>query len=90
MGGLISHGRMILVDNRVAAIGSIHLSPPSLDSRRELAILVRDSDNIKELSDFFENLASNGSNVMSLSEAQPPAEDDEDEDEDELFATVGE
>jgi len=89
MGGLISHGRMILVDNRVAAIGSIHLSPPSLDSRRELAILVRDSDNIKELSDFFENLASNGSNVMSLSEAQPPAEDDEDEDEDELFATVG-
>jgi phosphatidylserine/phosphatidylglycerophosphate/cardiolipin synthase-like enzyme len=89
MGGLVSHGRMILVDNRVAAIGSIHLSPPSLDSRREVAIVTQDPDNIRELNDFFESLASDVSNIVSLSEAQVLTEDDEDEDEDEMYSTVG-
>ncbi|HYR91211.1 MAG TPA: phospholipase D-like domain-containing protein [Terriglobia bacterium] len=90
MGGLISHGRMILVDNRVAAIGSIHLSPPSLDSRREVAIVVRDQENIRELNDFFDSLAADGANLMSLSsEAQVRPDEDEDEDEDEIYSTVG-
>ncbi len=90
MGGLISHGRMILVDNGVAALGSIHLSPPSLDSRREVAIVVRDRENINELNDFFDSLAADGSNLMSLSsETHVRTDDDEDEDEDEIYSTVG-
>jgi len=90
MGGLISHGRMILVDNGVAALGSIHLSPPSLDSRREVAIVVRDRENINELNDFFDSLAADGSNLMSLSSGtHVRTDDDEDEDEDEIYSTVG-
>jgi phosphatidylserine/phosphatidylglycerophosphate/cardiolipin synthase-like enzyme len=55
-GGLISHGRMALIDEKTAIVGSIHLSSPSLDLRRELAILIEDSTIVAELHDYFENL----------------------------------
>jgi phosphatidylserine/phosphatidylglycerophosphate/cardiolipin synthase-like enzyme len=87
MNGLVSHGRMTLVDNRVAVVGSIHLSPPSLDSRREVAILVREPSIVNELNEFFETLASERSNLISLSEAQtPPTEDEEEDEDDESFS----
>src|SRR5207237_490100 len=55
--GLLAHGRMILVDRRIAVIGSFHLSPPSLDWRREVALVIDDLPILTELYDYFENLA---------------------------------
>ena len=83
MGGLICHGRMIVVDGKTGIIGSIHLSPPSLDSRREVAIVTEEPNLVAELYDYFENLAMNDVNLMSLWAAPPMSPEDEDDEEDE-------
>lgn len=49
----LPHGKLILVDNRVAIIGSISLSAVSLDRRRELSVLIEDPDGIAKLGNFF-------------------------------------
>ena len=54
--GLLSHGKMMLVDDDAAAIGSISLSPPSLNIRREVAVMIREAGNRAELKRFFEKL----------------------------------
>jgi len=41
--GLKLHGKMLLADGVTAIVGSINLAPGSFDSRRELAIEVRDA-----------------------------------------------
>jgi len=79
--GLISHGRMILIDEKTAIIGSIHLSPPSLDSRREVAIVIEDPSLVAELYDYFENLAAE--TKMCLWAAPTVAPEDEDDEDDE-------
>lgn len=56
LGGLLSHGKMILVDRQTALIGSISLSRPSLDSRREVAVLLRDPGCVGRLNEFFRGL----------------------------------
>jgi phosphatidylserine/phosphatidylglycerophosphate/cardiolipin synthase-like enzyme len=84
MDGLIAHGRMILIDKKTAIIGSIHLSPPSLDARREVAIVIEDGPIVTELYDYFENLARNEASIMNLWASKPPApEQDEDDEEEE-------
>jgi len=83
MGGLISHGRMILIDQKTAIIGSIHLSSPSLDLRREVAIVVTDPNVVAELYDYFRHLAINEENLMNLGAAPPESPEDEDDEEDE-------
>ena len=55
--GLLSHGKMMLVDDDAAAIGSISLSPPSLNTRREVAVMIRDPGNRAELKRFFQQRA---------------------------------
>lgn len=57
LAGLLPHGKMILVDESTAVIGSISLSRSSLDFRREVAILVRDPLCIRQLAEFFQRLA---------------------------------
>jgi phosphatidylserine/phosphatidylglycerophosphate/cardiolipin synthase-like enzyme len=52
--GLVSHGKLILVDQSTAVIGSISLSPASLDSRREVAVKVLDPAAVGKLNSFFE------------------------------------
>ena len=47
--GLKLHGKMLLADGVVAIVGSINLAPGSFDSRRELAIEVRDDDVVDRL-----------------------------------------
>ena len=82
LGGLISHGRMALIDERTAIIGSIHLSPPSLDMRREVAILIEESTVVTELYDYFKNLAMSETNLMNF-RTKPALISPEDEDEEE-------
>ena len=43
------HAKMLLADSKRAIIGSINLAPGSFDSRRELAIEVKDKKIIKRL-----------------------------------------
>jgi cardiolipin synthase len=82
--GLISHGRMALIDEKTAIIGSIHLSPPSLDMRREVAILIEESAVVTELYDYFKILAMSETNLMNLAaQPVPISPEDEDEEEDE-------
>ena len=85
---LVSHGRMTLIDNRIAAIGSIHLSPPSLDSRREVAILIREPSIVDELNRFFETLALDRSNLAALLETPAAPIEDEDDENDEDDSTM--
>lgn len=47
--GLKLHAKIMLADNARAIVGSINLAPGSFDSRRELAIEVRDQDVIDRL-----------------------------------------
>ena len=82
MGGLISHGRMMLIDNAAAAVGSIHLSPQSLDWRREVAIVTEEPEVVAELSEFFENLAADRLNAVRFWETPVSLLPDDDEDED--------
>lgn len=51
--GLRSHGKLLLVDDEVAVVGSISLSPPSLNDRREVALLVSESAAVARLREFF-------------------------------------
>ena len=47
--GLKLHGKMLLADGVAAVVGSINLAPGSFDSRRELAIEVRDPEVVDRL-----------------------------------------
>lgn len=57
VGGLVSHGKMILIDEKIAVIGSLALSALSLDFRREVAIVVREGQEVMRLVDLFQELA---------------------------------
>jgi len=81
--GLICHGRMILLDEKTGIIGSIHLSHPSLDLRREVAIIVEEPGLVSELYDYFRSLAINEANLLNLWAAPPKSPQDEDDEEDE-------
>lgn len=53
VGRFASHGKLLIVDDRIAMIGSLSLSPSGLDDRRELAALVTDRELLTELTQFF-------------------------------------
>jgi phosphatidylserine/phosphatidylglycerophosphate/cardiolipin synthase-like enzyme len=53
-GDLKSHGKIMLVDDRVAVVGSLALAALSLDFRREVAIIVDDPDAVAEVRQFFD------------------------------------
>ena len=57
LGSLIPHGKLILVDDAEAVLGSISLATPSLDFRREVAVKVSDPASIRRLSEYFDRLA---------------------------------
>jgi phosphatidylserine/phosphatidylglycerophosphate/cardiolipin synthase-like enzyme len=60
LGGLLPHGKLILVDGKTAAFGSMALSAMSLDFRREVAIMVTDPRCVRKLRDFFRFVATGG------------------------------
>jgi phosphatidylserine/phosphatidylglycerophosphate/cardiolipin synthase-like enzyme len=51
---LKSHGKMMIVDGRIAVLGSISLMPGSLDTGRELAIITEDKECCARLSEFLQ------------------------------------
>jgi phosphatidylserine/phosphatidylglycerophosphate/cardiolipin synthase-like enzyme len=72
VGRLRLHGKLLIVDNRVALISSMSLSPPSLNYRREVAIELNEPSHVQELVDYFHALA--GPDPLPLP-PQPRGED---------------
>ena len=76
VGGLRSHGKMTLIDDRVAVIGSIALAPLNLDFRREVAILTRDPSSVSQLSGFFQTIAASRVAAAAVVNADDSEDDD--------------
>jgi phosphatidylserine/phosphatidylglycerophosphate/cardiolipin synthase-like enzyme len=56
LGDLKSHGKMLLVDDRLAVIGGLALAAISLDFRREVAIIVEDPAGVADVKRLFDTL----------------------------------
>ncbi|MGD9904233.1 MAG: phospholipase D-like domain-containing protein [Vicinamibacterales bacterium] len=52
-----AHGKMTIVDGRVALVGSLAMSATSLDLRRELGLLVHEPTAVRQLQAFFDAAA---------------------------------
>jgi phosphatidylserine/phosphatidylglycerophosphate/cardiolipin synthase-like enzyme len=57
LGGLRSHGKIMLVDDAVAVIGGLSLNALGLDFRREVAIVVDEPDAVAEVRRLFDDVA---------------------------------
>lgn len=56
--GLISHGRLFIVDGSTAVIGSFALTPASLQTRREVALELSNPSDVEQLRTWFDDCAS--------------------------------
>lgn len=56
LGPLTAHGKLLLIDDAAAAIGSISLSTLALEFRRELAVVIRDPASLDTLNRFWDSL----------------------------------
>jgi phosphatidylserine/phosphatidylglycerophosphate/cardiolipin synthase-like enzyme len=54
LGALKSHGKIMLIDDRLAVVGSLALAPVSLDLRREVAIIVDEPAAVAEVARLFD------------------------------------
>jgi cardiolipin synthase len=52
---LMIHAKVFIIDNTQAVIGSINLTRASLDDNRELSVITRDAEIIKQLNNTFNN-----------------------------------
>jgi phosphatidylserine/phosphatidylglycerophosphate/cardiolipin synthase-like enzyme len=57
LSGLRSHGKIMLVDDRLAVIGGLSLNPMSLDFRREVAVTVTEPAAVAEVASLFALIA---------------------------------
>jgi phosphatidylserine/phosphatidylglycerophosphate/cardiolipin synthase-like enzyme len=55
--GLRSHGKIMLVDDRLAVVGGLSLNPMSLDFRREVAVTVTEPAAVAEVAGLFSIVA---------------------------------
>ena len=69
LGALKSHGKILLIDDRIAVIGSLALAALSLDFRREVAIVVEQPDVVAEVAELFRGVATLPANAASESDA---------------------
>jgi phosphatidylserine/phosphatidylglycerophosphate/cardiolipin synthase-like enzyme len=56
LGRLTPHGKLLMIDDAAAAIGSISLSTLALEFRRELAVVIRDPASLDTLNRFWDSL----------------------------------
>lgn len=56
VGGMKSHGKIMLIDDHTAVVGSLALAALSLDFRREVAIVVRDPDAVEAIRQLFQSI----------------------------------
>jgi phosphatidylserine/phosphatidylglycerophosphate/cardiolipin synthase-like enzyme len=65
-GGLRSHGKMMLIDDRVAIVGSVALAALSLDFRREVALVIEEPEAVAELEKLFQFVATSAAKDRSI------------------------
>lgn len=82
LGTLKSHGKILLIDDRIAVIGSLALAPISLDFRREVAIIVNEPEAVADVARLFRTIRLfrteqrrpvAGSNIDALASRLAPA-----------------
>jgi len=56
LGDLKSHGKILLIDNRLAVVGALAIAAISLDFRREVAIIVEEPDAVGDVDRLFRAL----------------------------------
>jgi len=56
LGHLKSHGKILLIDDRIAVIGGLALAAISLDFRREVAIVVEEPSAVAEVKELFQTI----------------------------------
>jgi phosphatidylserine/phosphatidylglycerophosphate/cardiolipin synthase-like enzyme len=56
LNGLRSHGKIMLIDGRLAVVGGLALNPLSLDFRREVALVVEEPSAVEEIVKLFDAL----------------------------------
>ena len=56
LGPLTAHGKLLIIDDAAAAIGSISLSTLALEFRRELAVVIQDPASLDTLNRFWDSL----------------------------------
>ena len=78
LAGMLSHGKMMVLDNQQAVMGSVALSKVSLETRREVAIRMDEPGLVQELNRFFEYCAR--SRNEDVGHDQTDTIDDEDDD----------
>jgi cardiolipin synthase A/B len=77
-GHFISHGKLVLIDDETAVIGSASLSRPGLDIRREVSLMLTEASAVDELRRFFDQLIREGPDDRT-STIEEIDEDDEDD-----------
>jgi len=77
LGELRPHGKMMLVDDARAVIGSIALAPLNMDFRREVAVLIQDPGCVAQLKEFFQGVAAKPSGPAADKDEEEEVEDDD-------------
>jgi cardiolipin synthase A/B len=57
LGDLKSHGKMLLIDDRLAVVGGLAIAAMSLDFRREVAIIVQEPEAVADVRRLFSEIA---------------------------------
>jgi cardiolipin synthase len=67
VGAFKAHGKLLIIDESQAVLGSMAMSALSLDFRREVSVLVDDHDVVRELNGFFDDLSARvGESALTL------------------------
>ena len=66
LGSLVAHGKLLMIDDEAAAIGSISLSTLALEFRRELAVVTRDRSSLETLNRFWDSLPAGDDQGLSI------------------------
>jgi cardiolipin synthase len=56
LGSLAAHGKLLIIDQTTAVVGSIGLRSAALDTRRELAVVTHDAAIVRQLEGFWRSL----------------------------------
>jgi cardiolipin synthase A/B len=67
IGAFKPHGKLLIIDDSRAVLGSLAMSALSLDFRREVSVLIDDRDVVRDLTGFFGDLSARaGESVLAL------------------------
>jgi cardiolipin synthase len=66
LGALVPHGKLIIIDEERAVLGSMALSALSLDFRREVSILIDQPSEVRALNLFYQELSARAGQSISM------------------------